>query len=75
MAAYQRCHVKPGMNVGRKEYGFMPEDVDIALLADGGVNGLAVFDLGDFSFGRPSRITAKTYAGRRGVINIDHRRR
>jgi len=37
----------------------------------GQVNGLAVYDLGDFSFGRPSRITAKTFAGRRGVINIE----
>ena len=37
----------------------------------GQVNGLAVYDLGDFSFGRPSRITAQTYAGRNGVINIE----
>ena len=37
----------------------------------GQVNGLAVYDLGDFSFGRPSRITAKTFVGRRGVINIE----
>jgi len=37
----------------------------------GQVNGLAVYDLGDFSFGRPSRITAQTYAGRDGMINIE----
>ena len=37
----------------------------------GQVNGLAVYDLGDFSFGRPTRITAQTYAGREGVINIE----
>ena len=37
----------------------------------GQVNGLVVYDLGDFSFGRPARITAKTFAGRRGVINIE----
>lgn len=37
----------------------------------GQVNGLAVYDLGDFSFGRPSRITAQTFAGREGVINIE----
>ncbi len=37
----------------------------------GQVNGLAVYDLGDFSFGRPSRITAQTYAGRNGIINIE----
>jgi lon-related putative ATP-dependent protease len=37
----------------------------------GQVNGLAVLDFGDFSFGRPSRITARTYLGQRGVISID----
>ena len=37
----------------------------------GQVTGLVVYDLGDFSFGRPARITAKTFAGRRGVINIE----
>ncbi|MCH8106787.1 MAG: AAA family ATPase [Chloroflexi bacterium] len=37
----------------------------------GQINGLAVYDLGDFSFGRPSRITAQTFAGREGVINIE----
>ena len=37
----------------------------------GQINGLAVYDLGDFSFGRPTRITAQTFAGREGVINIE----
>jgi predicted ATP-dependent protease len=37
----------------------------------GQINGLAVYDLGDFSFGRPSRITVETYAGREGFINIE----
>jgi lon-related putative ATP-dependent protease len=37
----------------------------------GQVNGLAVLDLGEFSFGRPSRITARTYLGQRGVMSID----
>jgi len=38
---------------------------------EGQINGLAVYDLGDFSFGRPTRITAQTFAGREGVINIE----
>ena len=38
---------------------------------EGQVNGLSVYDLGDFSFGRPTRITAQTFAGRDGVINIE----
>ncbi|MDO8615913.1 MAG: AAA family ATPase [Dehalococcoidia bacterium] len=37
----------------------------------GQVNGLSVLDLGDFSFGRPSRITARTFLGQRGVASID----
>jgi len=37
----------------------------------GQVNGLAVLDLGDYSFGKPSRITAKTYAGKAGVVNLE----
>lgn len=37
----------------------------------GQVNGLAVLSLGDYSFGKPSRITARTYIGKAGVINIE----
>jgi lon-related putative ATP-dependent protease len=37
----------------------------------GQVNALAVYDLGDHVFGRPSRITAETGVGRSGVINIE----
>ncbi len=37
----------------------------------GQVNGLSVYSLGDISFGKPSRITAKTFMGRGGVINIE----
>jgi len=45
--------------------------VDVEGVVVGQVNGLSVYDLGTFSFGRPSRITAKTFLGRRGVINIE----
>jgi predicted ATP-dependent protease len=44
-------------------------DVDGA--AVGQVNGLAVYQMGDFSFGKPSRITAKTFMGRGGIVNIE----
>ncbi len=37
----------------------------------GQVNGLAVIDLGDFAFGRPSRITASVSVGREGLIDIE----
>ena len=39
--------------------------------AVGQVNGISVILLGDYSFGKPSRITARTSAGRAGVINIE----
>jgi lon-related putative ATP-dependent protease len=44
-------------------------DVDGGVV--GQVNGLAVYQVGDFSFGKPSRITAKTFMGRGGIINIE----
>ena len=37
----------------------------------GQVNGLAVYQLGQYTFGKPSRITATTYAGQKGIINIE----
>lgn len=37
----------------------------------GQVNGLSVIDLGDFSFGRPTRITASVGVGREGLIDIE----
>ena len=36
----------------------------------GQVNGLSVHLLGDYSFGRPCRITARTFIGTKGVIDI-----
>jgi len=37
----------------------------------GQVNGLSVLPLGDYAFGKPSRITARTHVGKSGVVNID----
>lgn len=37
----------------------------------GQVNGLSVYAMGEFSFGKPTRITARTSVGRAGVINIE----
>jgi ATP-dependent Lon protease len=45
--------------------------IDTGGVKIGQVNGLAVYDLGDHSFGCPSRITAETGVGRAGVINIE----
>ncbi len=37
----------------------------------GQVNGLTVLSVGDHQFGLPSRISARTYVGNHGVINIE----
>ncbi|MGD2014570.1 MAG: AAA family ATPase, partial [Desulfobacterales bacterium] len=44
-------------------------DLDGAIV--GQVNALAVYQIGDLAFGRPSRITAETYLGKEGIINIE----
>ena len=38
---------------------------------EGQVNGLSVYDLGDYRFGRPTKITAVVATGRAGIINIE----
>jgi predicted ATP-dependent protease len=37
----------------------------------GQVNGLSVISLADYTFGRPSRVTARIYMGRGGMVNIE----
>jgi lon-related putative ATP-dependent protease len=37
----------------------------------GEINGLSVIDSGQYIFGRPSKITVNTYAGKDGIINIE----
>ena len=45
--------------------------IDTAGEKVGQVNGLAVLDMGDYSFGKPSRITTRTYVGKAGIVNIE----
>ena len=45
--------------------------IDTAGSRVGQVNGLAVYDQGDYLFGKPSRITAETSMGHSGIINIE----
>jgi len=37
----------------------------------GQINGLAVLGIGDYSFGKPSKITATTHVGKAGIVNIE----
>ncbi len=45
--------------------------IDVDGAVTGQVNALAVFTVGDISFGRPTRITAETYMGKDGIINVE----
>lgn len=37
----------------------------------GQLNGLSAYQLGDYTFGKPSRVTARSYLGKEGVVNIE----
>jgi len=45
--------------------------IDIEGEKIGQVNGLSVIDLGDYSFGRPSRVTVTIGIGKDGIIDIE----
>jgi len=45
--------------------------IDTEGLQVGQINGLSVMELGDFAFGRPSRVTASVAVGRDGIIDIE----
>ena len=76
------AHVTRAFNEYRFRYNLYEEKlhesyVDNTIFIDvegdviGQVNALAVYQIGDISFGRPSRITAETYMGKERVINIE----
>ncbi|WP_319778914.1 AAA family ATPase [Maridesulfovibrio sp.] len=80
--AVQSKHVDQALDAHRKrsnqteerlqemiDRGSLYVDTDGAVT--GQVNGLAVYSLGDYSFGKPSRITAVTAMGKGGIINIE----
>ena len=75
-------HVVKAFNEHRFRYNLYEEKIhesylDETILIDvkgseiGQVNALAVYQMGDISFGRPSRITAETFMGKAGVVNIE----
>lgn len=37
----------------------------------GQINGLTIMNVGDYTFGKPVKITANTYTGKSGVVNIE----
>lgn len=49
--------------------------IDVKGKVTGQINGLAVADLGDYAFGRPSRLTASVGIGTAGIVNIERESR
>lgn len=45
--------------------------IDTAGVKVGQINGLAVLSIGEYLFGKPSRITANTFIGKSGIVNIE----
>lgn len=65
---YRRNMSEEKIQMAIKENTYM---FDVDKYVVGQINGLAVYSLGDYSFGKPSRITASAYIGSRGIINIE----
>jgi len=62
-------------NLGEERVGRMITDGTLLIATDGQavgqVNGISVLAFGDHVFGRPARITARTYSGEPGVVDIE----
>lgn len=58
-----------------KKYIQMIQEDTLLISTDGfevgQINGLTVMTIGDYSFGKPAKITANTYMGKTGIINIE----
>ncbi|MCL1786886.1 MAG: AAA family ATPase, partial [Defluviitaleaceae bacterium] len=63
------------LNMYEEKLSGMIDEDTIMISTDGAkvgqINGLAVLDTGDHAFAKPSRITATTYMGNAGVVNIE----
>lgn len=57
------------------KYSEMINDNTLLINTDGYeigiINGLTVMNVGDYTFGKPTKITANTYLGKNGIINIE----
>ena len=45
--------------------------IDTSGFEVGTLNGLTVMTVGDYTFGKPAKITVNTYTGKNGVVNIE----
>jgi predicted ATP-dependent protease len=62
-------------NLIEERVGRMIQEGTLLIATDGDavgqVNGISVMSTGDHAFGRPSRITARTFAGEPGIVDIE----
>lgn len=81
-AVITRAHIEKAIDEGVNRHNLvaqrLQEMIDngtIFIDTQGGkvgqVNGLAVYNMGDYAFGKPCRITATVATGRAGIINIE----
>lgn len=63
------------VNIYAKKYSKMISNNEIMIATEGQevgqINGLCVMEMGDYTFGMPTRITASTYTGKAGIVNIE----
>src|SRR6201999_685946 len=76
-ATLATAHHARGRRHARIEESMLKHVVDGMMLIDtdgggiGQINALPVNSVGDHAFGTPVRVTARSYAGRTGIINIE----
>lgn len=63
------------INLYEQKYNEMILDNEIMIETVGSkvgqINGLCVMEMGNYTFGKPTKITASTYMGKAGIINIE----
>jgi len=63
--------------VNKYDKNFVEMITDGTILIDtegfkvGQINGLSILQIGNYCFGKPSRITVNTYIGKSGIVNIE----
>lgn len=71
--AVQEKNYRCAMIEERIQEGIQRDDLIIHVDGErcGEINGLAVYQIGEYAFGKPVRITAKTFMGEKGLVNIE----
>ncbi|MCK5542250.1 MAG: AAA family ATPase [Desulfobacterales bacterium] len=72
--AIQEFRFRNNLYEEKVHQGFVDNTVliDVTGKEIGQVNALAVYQMGNIAFGRPTRITAESYMGEPGIINVEN---